>query len=105
MINKKVIKKIQTRKIQPLTRDQRRSYLALDVRAWRPSFVTSTTTMLTSQDISVRAARGTGRQVGPYEMFLWVPAAGKLSHLAGLVLTVTRRVACMMALVGFTDLS
>ena len=100
-----LVKKNKAKKIQPLTRGQRRSYNALDARAWRPSFVTSTTTMLTSQDISVRAARDTGRQVGPYEMFLLEPAAGKLSLLARVVLVGIQRSACMMALVRYTNSS
>lgn len=81
---------------KPITlwkRGQIRSFHARGAKAWKPSFVTSTITMLISLDTSVRAARGTGQPVELSAMCLSVQVAGKLSLLAG---RVYRRAACLM---------
>lgn len=99
------LKKIKIKKIRRRTRGRTRSYRALDARAWRPNFVTSTTIMLTSLGTSARAARDTGRQVGLFVMFLLVPVAVKPSHQAVLGLVGSQKGACMMAQVMSIRLS
>ncbi|KAJ6416711.1 hypothetical protein OIU84_002559 [Salix udensis] len=100
-----LVKKNRPKKIQPLTRGRRRSYNALDARAWRPSFVTSTTTMLTSQDISVRAARGTGRQVGALRNVPVGAGRRKTKPPSRGALGGYQRSACLIAPVGYTNWS
>lgn len=78
-----------------------RSFHVPGAKAWRPNFVTSITTTLTSLDTFVRAARGIGPPAEPFAMCLSAPAAVKRSHLAGRdYRRRSQRVACLTLLVG-----
>ncbi|GFP89593.1 dof zinc finger protein dof1.5 [Phtheirospermum japonicum] len=70
-------------RIQRWIRSQTRSSHAQGAKAWRPSFVTSTTTTLISPGTFARPARGTGPPAGPSAMCPSALAAGKPSRRSG----------------------